>query len=89
MELFLCAVTETEEFATDPGIGIEYKRHLSDRWSLGIEALELSTNEVSRDWAVVVPAYYRLVGGLSFKVGVGLEGSKSKPEDGGASETET
>jgi hypothetical protein len=29
------------------------------------------------------------VGGLGVKAGVGLEGSKSKPEDGGTSETET
>ena len=89
VELFLGVVTETEESATGPGIGIEYKRHLSDRWSLGIEAIELSTNDVSRDFVVVVPAYYRLVGGLGVKAGVGLEGSKSKPEDGGTSETET
>jgi hypothetical protein len=89
VELFLGAVTETDESTTGPGIGIEYKRRLSDRWSLGIEALELSTNDVSRDWVVVVPAYYRLVKGLGVKAGVGLEGSQSKPEDGGASESET
>ena len=89
IELFLGAVTETDENATGPAIGIEYQRHLSDRWSLGVEALELSTNDVSRDWVVVVPAYYRLVGGFGVKAGVGLEGSKSKPEGSSASEAET
>jgi hypothetical protein len=44
---------------------------------------------VSRDWVLVVPAYFRLLAGLGFKAGVGLEGSESNPEDGGESEAET
>jgi hypothetical protein len=89
VELFLGFVTETDDNATGPGIGIEYQRHLSDRWSVGIEAIELSTNDVSRDFVVVAPAYFRPVAALWVKAGVGLEASKSKPEDGSDSETET
>lgn len=87
VELFFGAVTETGESATGPGIGVEYQRHLSQRWSVGVEAIELSTNDVSRSWLVVVPVYFTLVKGLGIKAGPGLEGSNEKPEDGGESET--
>ena len=88
-ELFLGAVTETAESATGAGIGIEYKRLLSERWSLGIEAIEISTNDVSRSWLVVVPVYFRVVGGLGLKAGPGIEGSKTNPVPGSPSETTT
>lgn len=89
VELFVGAVTETEESATGPGFGIEYQRHLSQRWWLGVEAIELSTNDVGRSWLVVVPVYFTLVKGLGIKAGPGLEGSEEKPEDGGEGEPTT
>ena len=89
VELFVGGVTETDESATGPGVGLEYNRRLSSRWSIGVEAIELSTNDVSRSWLVVVPAYFHLTDGLSLKAGPGLEGSKDKPEDGGESESTT
>lgn len=89
VELFVGAVTETEESASGPGIGIEYQRHLSTRWSLGIEAIEISTTNVSRGFLVVVPLYFNLVGGLGLKAGPGIEGSREEPEDGGEGESTT
>jgi hypothetical protein len=87
VELFLGAVTETAESATGPGVGLEYQRRLSSLWLVGVEAIEISTSDVSRDWLVVVPVYFNPVGGLGLKAGPGMEGSKEKPEDGGESET--
>ena len=89
VELFVGGVTETDESATGPGVGLEYNRRLSLRWSIGVEAIELSTNDVSRSWLVVVPVYFHLTEGLGLKAGPGLEGSKDKPEDGGESESTT
>jgi hypothetical protein len=89
VELFVGLVTETDESATGPGIGIEYNRRLSSRWRVGIEAVELSTNDVSRAWLVVVPVYFNPIGGLGLKAGPGLEGASEEPEDGGESETTT
>jgi len=89
VELFVGFVTETDESATGPGFGIEYQRQISSRWYLGVEAIELSTNDVSRSWLVVVPAYFSPLGGLGLKAGPGLEGSSEEPEDGGESETTT
>lgn len=89
VELFVGAVTETEESATGIGVGLEYQRHLSSRWSLGIEAIEISTTEVSRGFLVVVPVYLNPVGGLGLKAGPGIEGSKEEAEDGGESESST
>lgn len=89
VELFVGAVTETEESATGTGIGLEYQRHLSSRWSLGVEAIEISTTGVSRGFLVVVPVYFNPVGGLGLKAGPGVEGSKEEAEDGGESESST
>lgn len=89
IELFVGGVTETEESASGFGIGIEYQRRLSERWSIGIEALELSTTDVSRDWLVVVPLYFHVTDAFGVKVGPGLEGSKDEPEDGEESESST
>ena len=89
VELFVGGVTETDESATGPGVGLEYNRRLSSRWSIGVEAIELSTNDVSRSWLVVVPVYFHLTEGLGVKAGPGLEGSKDRPEDGGESESTT
>jgi len=89
LELFVGAVTETEESATGTGIGLEYQRHLSSRWSLGVEAIEISTTGVSRGFLVVVPVYFNPLGGLGLKAGPGVEGSKEEAEDGGESESST
>lgn len=89
IELFFGFVTETAESASGGGIGIEYKRRIAPRWSVGIEAIELSTTDVSRSWLVVVPAYFNVVGSLGVKAGLGIEGSSEKPEDDGESETTT
>ena len=89
LELFVGFVTETDESATGPGFGIEYKRQISSRWYLGVEAIEISTNDVSRSWLVVVPAYFNPLSGLGLKAGPGLEGSSEEPEDGGESGTTT
>ena len=87
VEVFVGAVTETEESATGFGVGLEYNRRLSRRWSLGVELIEISTTDVGRGWLVIVPAYFHPVGGLSLKAGAGVEGSKEEPEDGSESET--
>jgi hypothetical protein len=89
VELFVGGVTETEESASGFGFGIEYNRRLSRRWSIGVEAIELSTTDVTRNWLIVFPVYFHLTEGLGVKAGPGLEGSKEKPEDGGESESTT
>lgn len=89
VEVFVGAVTETEEETTGFGIGLEYNRRLSSTWRLGAELIEISTTDVSRGWLVVVPAYFNPVGGLGLKAGPGIEGSKERSEEGGESETKT
>lgn len=89
VEVFVGGVTETEESASGFGLGIEYNRRLSRRWSIGVEAIELSTTDVTRNWLVVFPVYFHVTEGLGVKAGPGLEGSKDKPEDGGESESTT
>ncbi|MBK5097451.1 MAG: outer membrane beta-barrel protein [Gemmatimonadetes bacterium] len=89
VEMFVGGVTETEESASGFGIGLEYNRRLSSRWRIGVEAIEISTTDVSRSWLVVIPVYFLVTEGLGIKAGPGLEGSKDKPEDGGESESTT
>jgi hypothetical protein len=89
VELFVGGVTETEESASGFGIGIEYNRRLSRRWSVGVEAIELSTTDVTRNWLVVFPVYFHVTEGLGVKAGPGLEGSKEESEEGADSESTT
>ena len=88
VELFLGGVTETDESATGFGVGLGYVRHLSTMWSLGV-AGELSTSEVSRDWLITIPVYFKPTGGLVLWTGPVIEGSDEAPEDGGDSERAT
>lgn len=89
VELFVGGVTETEESATGFGIGLEYNRRLSARWSLGVEAVEISATDVSRNWLFVFPLYFHVTDAFGLKVGPGVEGSKEEPENGEESETKT
>jgi len=89
VELFVGGVTETEQSASGFGIGLEYNRRLSPRWSIGVEAVEIATTGVTRSWLVVVPVYFHITEGLGIKAGPGLEGSTEEPEAGGESESTT
>jgi len=89
VELFVGGVTETEESASGFGFGIEYNRRFSRRWSIGVEAIELSTTDVTRNWLVVFPVYFHVTEGLGVKAGPGIEGSKEESEDGGGTESTT
>jgi opacity protein-like surface antigen len=87
-ELFVGGVTETEESASGFGVGVEYNYRLSSRWSIGVEAIEISTTDVSRDWLVVFPVYFHITESFGVKAGPGLEGSLEKSEDGSESKTQ-
>ena len=88
VELFVGAATETDPTETGPGVGLEYNRRLSELWSIGIEGLELSTNQISRSWVVLIPFYLHPVGGLSLKLGPGVEGSEEELSDSKETEHE-
>jgi hypothetical protein len=88
VELFIGGVTETDESATGLGVGLGYVRHLSTMWGLGVSG-ELSSTDVSRDWVIIIPAYFYPTGGLVLWAGPVIEGSEDVPEDGGDSERST
>jgi hypothetical protein len=88
VEVFLGAITETDPTVTGPGIGLEYNRRLSQLWSIGIEGLEISTSDISRSWALIIPVYLHPVGGLSLKLAPGWERSEIELPDSDETEHE-
>ena len=89
IELFVGAVTETEESATGPGVGLEYQRRLTRKWSVGVQGAEVSTTSVERGWLAVVTAIVKPVGGLALKTGPGFERSEETSEETGEKESKT